>query len=168
MNWEAVGAISELIGALGVIASLGYVAYQIRQNTKQLEQNERASIAAAVNASLTNYRENRRYIYTSSEVSDICLKGMADPAALAETERYRFRLLIQNLMDALWDMYSQTVLTGFSSETWATQGQKVVERVFTTAGGRWFWTHYRDDYSIKFRAEIDRILQAKPDGSKNH
>jgi len=168
VNWEAVSAVSEIVGALGVVASLGYLAYQIRQNTKQLEQNERTSIAAAVNVSLSNYRENRRYIYTSAEVRDICLRGMASPDDLNESERYRFRLLIQNLTDALWDMYSQTVLTGFAAETWSTQGQRVVERVFTTPGGRWFWQNFCDDYSNDFRSEIDRILRSKPEGSKNY
>ena len=167
MNWTAVSAISESVSAFGVVASLGYLAYQIRQNTRQLERNERASIAAAVNASLTNYRENRRYIYTSPDVTDLTLKGMEDPAALTETERYRFRLLIQNLTDALWDMYSQTVLTGFSPGTWTTQGQRVVERVLASPGGSWFWKSFSDDYSSEFRAEVDRILQTRPKRSKN-
>lgn len=168
MSWEGVSAISDLIGAFGVIVSLGYVAFQIRQNTRQLAQNERASIAAAVNVSATSYRENRRYIYTSAEVTEICLKGMAEPERLNESERYRFRLLIQNLLDALWDMYSQTVLTGFSPETWTTQGKRVVERVLTTTGGRWFWENFSDDYTNEFRAEIDRILESNRDGSKNY
>ncbi len=34
MNWEAVGAIGETLGAAGVIVTLGYLAFQIRQNTK--------------------------------------------------------------------------------------------------------------------------------------
>ena len=33
MNWDAIGAIAELLGAIGVIASLVYLATQIRQNT---------------------------------------------------------------------------------------------------------------------------------------
>ena len=35
MNWDAVGAIAESIGALGVISSLIYLAVQVRQNTRQ-------------------------------------------------------------------------------------------------------------------------------------
>jgi hypothetical protein len=35
MNWDAVAAVAELLGALGVIASLLYVAAQVRQNTRQ-------------------------------------------------------------------------------------------------------------------------------------
>ena len=33
MNWGAIGAVSELVGALAVIGTLVYLAYQIRQNT---------------------------------------------------------------------------------------------------------------------------------------
>jgi hypothetical protein len=158
MNWDAIGAIGEIIGAIGVIATLGYLAYQIRQNTAQLEQNERTSIAAAVSVSATNYRENRRYIYTSKEVAAIVLKGMSDPESLDEIDQYRFRLIIQNTMDALWDLYSQTVNTDFSPETWKSQGVGLVKRVFTTNGGGGFWTNHRDEYTEEFRTEIDRIL----------
>ena len=34
MNWDAIAAIAEGLGALGVIASLLYVAVQVRQNTR--------------------------------------------------------------------------------------------------------------------------------------
>jgi len=34
VNWDAIGAVGELLGALGVIVSLVYLAVQIRQNTK--------------------------------------------------------------------------------------------------------------------------------------
>jgi len=33
MNWEAIGAIGEIVGALAVVASLAYLVIQIRQNT---------------------------------------------------------------------------------------------------------------------------------------
>jgi hypothetical protein len=162
MNWEAIGAIGEMIGAVGVILTLGYLAYQIRQNTLQLTQNERTSIAAAVNVSTTSYRENRRFIYTSAEVSEIMLKGMADPQSLDATELYRFRLVLHNLVDALWDIYSQTMTTGYSTETWTMLGENLVARVLVTNGGRWFWTTFGNEYTGAFRAEINRILAAAP------
>ena len=36
MNWEAVGAVGEILGASGVIITLVYLASQLRQNTKAL------------------------------------------------------------------------------------------------------------------------------------
>jgi hypothetical protein len=41
MNWEALGAIGETVGAVAVVVTLGYLAVQIRRNTRWL----RASIA---------------------------------------------------------------------------------------------------------------------------
>jgi hypothetical protein len=161
MNWEAISAISEMIGALAVVVSLVYLAFQIRQNTKQLEQSERTSIAASVTASATTYRENRQYIYTNPEVAEMYLKGLADPESLDEVERYRFRLLLSNFADANWDMYAQTVVTGFSPETWEMQGRKVVGRVFGTPGGSWFWKNHCGEYPEEFRAEVDRILKCE-------
>ena len=36
MNWDAIGAIAERLGAIGVVVSLLYLATQIRQNTKSV------------------------------------------------------------------------------------------------------------------------------------
>ena len=34
MNWEAIGTIAEVVGAIAVVLSLIYVATQIKQNTE--------------------------------------------------------------------------------------------------------------------------------------
>jgi hypothetical protein len=39
MNWDAFGAIGEIIGAIGVVITLVYLAYQISQNTHQPAAN---------------------------------------------------------------------------------------------------------------------------------
>ena len=158
MNWEAIGAIGELLGAAGVIATLGYLAFQIRQNTQQLAQNERSSIAAAVYSSATALRENRRTVFESSELTEIWLKGMSHPSELDEKDSYRFRLAMQNSVDAFWDIHSQTILTGFSPESWEAQGVTAVKRVVASPGGRWFWARFRETYPNEFRVEVDRIL----------
>lgn len=42
MNWDAIGAIAELLAAIGVIVSLVYLASQIRHSREQMGQNTRA------------------------------------------------------------------------------------------------------------------------------
>lgn len=37
MNWEAIGVIAELVGAVAVVISLGYLAIQVRSNTRALK-----------------------------------------------------------------------------------------------------------------------------------
>jgi hypothetical protein len=55
MNWEAIGAIGEILGALGVIFSVLYLAYQVRgdrkavlANTRQMRQNGVRELTLAV------------------------------------------------------------------------------------------------------------------------
>ena len=42
MNWEAIGAIAESLGAIGVIASLVYLASQIRDTRRALRGPDRS------------------------------------------------------------------------------------------------------------------------------
>lgn len=37
MNWDAIGALGNVVGGVGVIATLIYLSLQIRQNTKALK-----------------------------------------------------------------------------------------------------------------------------------
>jgi hypothetical protein len=47
INWEAVSTISDLIGAIVVVVTLGYVAAQIRQNTNAIVANSRQGMLDA-------------------------------------------------------------------------------------------------------------------------
>ena len=46
MNWDAVGAIAELLAAIGALAALIYLALQIRHNTEALRKSELAARSA--------------------------------------------------------------------------------------------------------------------------
>ena len=45
MNWDALGASAEAVGAVGVVATLAYLAIQIRANTAALSAQARHSIS---------------------------------------------------------------------------------------------------------------------------
>jgi len=44
MNWEAVGAISEFLGAVAVLATLLYLAVQVRHSRQLLEKSEKIAL----------------------------------------------------------------------------------------------------------------------------
>ena len=44
MNWELVGAIAEIAGAVGVLITLVYLAIQIKDNTKSLQAGSLESV----------------------------------------------------------------------------------------------------------------------------
>ena len=59
MNWDAVGAIAEAIGAAGVIATLVYLARQVRQNTHTIKSNDdrlKAELAQNRAVTLANFQ----------------------------------------------------------------------------------------------------------------
>jgi len=39
MNWEALGAIGEIVGAVAVVLTLGYLALQIRQSRRVIRRS---------------------------------------------------------------------------------------------------------------------------------
>ena len=78
MNWDAVGAIAESVGALGVIFSLVYLALQVRQNTQQI----RLSRFQETSCSL---REGFAPIYNDGNLA-IWYKGHHEPDDLDEVK----------------------------------------------------------------------------------
>jgi hypothetical protein len=161
MSIQDLGALGDLIAAIGVVASLFYLALQIRQNTRQIDENIKASKAAAVNTSLQLISDNRIAIYSDEGTARIWHRGLNDPCSLDALEKLRFRVIFSNVMDALFNTYSLTKATNFSPETWAAQ-VATVRRIIRTKGGEWFWDQYQHEYRQDFRGEILRILTHDP------
>jgi len=55
MNWTAISSISDLVGAVVVVASLWYVAVQLRQNTKAIVASSRQVILDADLGLISDY-----------------------------------------------------------------------------------------------------------------
>ncbi|MCI5107385.1 MAG: hypothetical protein MRY76_11775 [Pseudomonadales bacterium] len=83
MNWEAIGSISEVAGAVGVIVTLIYLAIQLRQNTK-------ATQLTAVQNSMENSARFSELIATDSDLARIFSLGLSNPDELSANEMLRF------------------------------------------------------------------------------
>ena len=70
MNWEAIGAIGEIVGATGVILTLMYLSVQIRQSTRA----SKASTAQQFSNNWINL--NLFYAHEADQIGEISL---ADP-----------------------------------------------------------------------------------------
>ena len=56
MNWDAVGAIGEVVGAVAVVITLLYVARQIHQASAQTRVSARCSFNDALDSDETSYQ----------------------------------------------------------------------------------------------------------------
>lgn len=87
MNWDAIGAVGEVLGAVAVVGTLGYLALQIRQNTER----ERLSQEFVSNQ---YFNELRVLVASDPELAEIEMKGVSDLSWLTDLERRRFDELI--------------------------------------------------------------------------
>lgn len=157
MQWDAIAAIAELVAAFGVIVSLVYVAFQVRQNTRQIDQNTRASQAAAFDSSITHAMVARQAIFENEDVARIYHRGSLDPDSLSEEEWMRYRLMLHNALWSIWNLQSQAQIGTLASETWQAQ-HATLRRVVASPGARRFWAHYGEEFGPTFRREVERIL----------
>ena len=81
MSIQDLGSIGEFVAAL---ATLVYLAIQIRQNTKQVEEGTRATRASAVSTGLNLINANRLAIYSDQDIASIWSQGLEDPHVLEQ------------------------------------------------------------------------------------
>ena len=159
MTLQDFGSIGELVSAVAVVVSLVYLAFQIRQNTRQIEENTKAAQASAFDSSINHTFMARQAIADNEDLARIYLEGSKDPSALSEEELVRYRLVIHNVLWSLWNMQSQARVGELSSETWSAQ-LATLERIVSTAGFRWFWTNFAQEFGASFQ-RIVADLEAK-------
>ena len=157
MSWQDLGSIGELISAIAVVASLVYLAYQIRQNTSQIDQNTKAVRAAATDSSISHAMAVRQTIIENEDVARIFQAGAADPETLSEEELLRYRLTLYNAVVSMANIFSQSRFAELSPEMWDAQ-IPTIQRTLSTKGGRWFWANYGREFETSFRQEVARIL----------
>ena len=88
VSWDAVGAVAELLGALGVIVSLGYLARQVRQNTRSVR-------AAAYQSWFASYDSFSNLLLGDPGLDELLHRAASDPDGLTLDERRRFLGLLR-------------------------------------------------------------------------
>ena len=112
MNWDALGALSELVGAIGVVVTLAYLAIQIRLNSEAVK----AGAAQTVMQSMSEYF---RAPSESPQLAGLLTSAFANFDELEEAEITQmfyfvfswFRLVelahhhyrLGNIPDSFWD-----------------------------------------------------------------
>lgn len=150
---ELLGNYGEFCGSIAVFATLGYLAIQVRQNTKAEKQS-------ALDVSIRNLMSVRQSLFENSEMTGISFRGLNAPDSLSEEEWYRFRIWFANVLMSLWHIYEQP--PSLRQELWETQ-KAVLGRIITSPGGRVYWSQHSDEFVSSFREEVERVLEQNPD-----
>jgi len=87
LTLEQLGSIGEVVGALATVATLLYLAVQIRQNTTTVR-------SAATSSYVQGSNDVSNLLAADSELCDLYFKGLEDPSSLSGSERRRFVIVL--------------------------------------------------------------------------
>ena len=106
MNWDAIVAIVEIVGLIAVVASLVYLAIQVRQNSQLISQNTLVARSAMVHATSASYARFFELIADNSELAGIFHRGKKSEE-LDPVEIEMFEAILEVYFTSLEDMDHQ-------------------------------------------------------------
>ena len=150
MNWEAIGAVGEVLGALGVIATLGYLAFQIRQNTQSLHTESYARTlerAAAVQSKLSG----------DPILASILRRGGLDLRTLTPDERIQFNWTFYEMFGAFEFLFHQAKKGSLEDEIWA-RWSATMSWWLSIPGVESWWHAKPTPFTASFSSCVESIL----------
>jgi hypothetical protein len=150
MNWDAVGALAEAVGAAGVIATLAYLAIQIRRsNLLATAESNRFSHNASSPTVLA--------IAQDPELARIFREGLGDRDSLSADDRVRFDMVVGTLISGLSATITDQDLLGHRSDLQGDQAEALRAFLLAPGGASW-WADYQARFAPGVRARIEEKL----------
>jgi len=156
VNWDAIGAVGEILGAAGVLGSLVYLGFQIRENTQSLQ-------AANLQSVLDGARD--RYFLpmaTSGEVSEIFARGLNSFNELDDVEKRRFFYLMLEQyfqMQQVMHLHEQNLIPQVDYDAWLVYTASLTR----TPGGAALWPQIEAVITPTIATLINERLDQYPD-----
>ena len=147
MNWEAIGAVGEIVGAAAVVVTLVYLARQIGQHTAMTR------VAASSERVERDY-EIASSIIESREVAEIWAKGDLEFDSLDDIDRLRLMFFERRaivLWHHLFRMREQNLLT---DSDWH-EHRWIMQNFGRRRAVREAWRMFRDAYERPFQDFLD-------------
>jgi len=158
MNWEAVGAIAESVGAIAIFVSLVYVAMQIRQNTQQFSRSVEANELAAFERNIESGNRIRELLLRNPDLLELLLKGYKSYKNLNAAERVRFGLLLRNVFSAMQGAYIRQLFLKHDPLDFAGSAG-VIDEILANRGAREWLETNEPDWRPVFRKFVDQRLE---------
>jgi hypothetical protein len=158
MNWDAIGAIAELLGAVGVIASLVYLAGQIRGGQTALRASTYAEVARDIHETINS-------TIRVPGLASLVRSGMADFDALKDEEAFEFNFWITGVMGSYDTAFYQYRMGTLDKERWEMHLADCAT-VLKAPGVEQWWRSARErrsSFSPGFLALLEEILAEEPD-----
>ncbi len=147
MNWNAIGAISEALGAIGVVVTVAYLAFQIRQNTRSIEGSTEQALMN-LELSLSELLAQHASIFR---------RGCADIADLTPDENGVFEHLVTAVMSQMYSAFAQYRRNLVPHSVWETYLTEWEEVYLKRPGFKHVWTLLEKSYPKEFCQSLRQV-----------
>ena len=149
MNWEAINAIAQAIGAFGVVASLWYLGVQVHRSTRVAKIAAQDSAAAALRDVTKPYMEN-------AELARIWQIGLENLSALSPEEQSRFFHASYQFLKAFETIHTHYAYGLLDLELW--EGWRELLRHYVASPGMGdYWKMRHDLFSERFQEFVQGL-----------
>jgi hypothetical protein len=149
-NWDAIGAVGEIVGAAGVIFSLLYLGLQVRADA-------RARRTATIQQEFRAQSDFQRSLGLDADAADVFYRGLRDPAALSDVERVRFSLMIDSIFRSFEVSLHYAEEGQLKSGIWQGLGA-TMQDLLAYPGPRAVWRMRSHQHSPEFQSFIEAKL----------
>ena len=149
MNWEAIGAVGEVCGAIAVVITLVYLSRQLRENTNSIKLQ-------SIESTFRDWNEVLKDMQSTDGVGSAYFKALKGEP-LSELEEHQLTYVFRRLFNAFAKMQylkSIGVSDPFNSESLETALPFVLKLDFFH---KW-WPAQRDRYSAEFQQYLDGFI----------
>jgi len=158
VNWDAISAGAEILGAIAVVASLVYVGKQVAQNTAMMR------VAAASETREKDF-ELTNPILESAELADIWSKGDHRLDELSEADRQRL-IFFERRAIMLWHHNFELRNQGlFPDANWHNQNW-IIRNIGQRQSCREAWSLFRDSFEGSFQKYIEGHFGSADDATE--
>ena len=152
MNWEAIGAVGELVGAFAVVVTLLYLAAQIRQNN--------ASQRVAAKQEMTRqFAEFIDFLVLNPELESLHDRGVAGEA-LSPKETATFNRIMAKAAWYLSVMHFQYRIQELDDGDWE-ESRSLISYYCSTPGFQKFWKNRERAHGPEFLQYVDDEINRK-------
>jgi len=144
---QDLGSIGELVAAIATIATLVYLAVQVRQNTRALRSSTFQDIAGAMSSTT-------EAVATHPEIAVLMVKATGGLVDLTREERVRYSFILLTTFRRLETIYVQQQMGLI--ELALTEGfERSALSVLAEGGGLEWWQSAKEAFSTAFASHVD-------------
>ena len=133
---------TQVVGSLGVIASILYLAMQIRQNTK-------ISRSETMHGLTTRLTERLLLVATNNELAGLIAKSW-DEDELSKSEKHQLVYWISAIIIDLKDIHTQVQLNIIPKSFLMERTQVMKQGIFNSKLGKEIWCNVKQACDVKF------------------